>query len=98
MQRGEGAYLYDVDNNTYIDYLCSWGPLILGHARSRPVVRQVKATAVTQWLGIRYCETEIEIHIAEKICEFMPNIEMIRMVNSGTEATMSAIRASARLY
>lgn len=94
MQRGAGAYLYDVDNNQYIDYLCSWGPLILGHAHPK-VVQQVKA-AVDNGLGFGTA-TEIEIHIAAKICEYMPNIEMIRMVNSGTEATMTAIRL-ARAY
>ena len=94
MEHGSGAYLYDVDGNEYIDYLCSWGPLILGHANPK-VVEQVKL-AIENGLGFGTA-TEIEIHIAAKICEYMPNIEMIRMVNSGTEATMTAIRV-ARAY
>ena len=89
IQRGQGAYLYDIDNNKYIDYLGSWGPLILGHANTE-VITAVKV-AVDNGLSFGTA-TEIEVQLAAKICELMPNIEMIRMVNSGTEATMSAIR------
>ena len=89
MQRGHGAYLYDVDNNQYIDYLGSWGPLILGHANPE-VLAQVK-TAINNGLGFGTA-TEIEIQMASKICELMPNLDMVRRVNSGTEATMTAIR------
>jgi glutamate-1-semialdehyde 2,1-aminomutase len=89
MQRGEGAYLYDVENKAYIDYICSWGPLILGHAHPN-VIKKVQA-ACQHGLGFG-TTTPIEIAMAQKIIEFMPNIELIRMVNSGTEATMSALR------
>jgi glutamate-1-semialdehyde 2,1-aminomutase len=89
MERGEGAYLYDVDHNQYIDYVLSWGPLILGH-KYPSVIHAVK-TAIDQGLGFGTA-TELEIKLADKVCELMPNIEMIRMVSSGTEATMSAIR------
>jgi len=86
---GQGAYLTDVDDNAYIDYVGSWGPLILGHCH--PAVLQ----AVTQVLplGMSFgAPTELEILLAEKITRLMPSLEKIRMVNSGTEATMTAIR------
>jgi glutamate-1-semialdehyde 2,1-aminomutase len=87
--RGEGAYLYDVDGNRYVDYVCSWGPLILGHA-PKPVVEAVQQ-AVTR--GASYgAPTPLEVELAQMICEAVPSIELVRMVNSGTEATMSAIR------
>lgn len=89
MQRGDGAYLYDVDGNEYIDFLCSWGPLILGHAHPK-VIAKVKI-AIEKGMSFGTI-TEGEVQLAEKICQLMPNIELIRMVNSGTEATMSAIR------
>ena len=89
MTRGEGAYLYDVNDKPYIDYICSWGPLILGHAHPT-VIEQVQA-ACADGLGFG-TSTPIEIDMATKIREFMPNMEMMRMVSSGTEATMSAIR------
>lgn len=89
MTRGQGAYLYDVADKPYIDYICSWGPLILGHAYPAVIEQVQKACANS--LGFGTC-TPIEIEMATKIREFMPNMEMMRMVNSGTEATMTTIR------
>lgn len=89
MTRGKGAYFYDVADKAYIDYICSWGPLILGHAYPA-VIEQVQA-ACANGLGFG-TSTPIEIDMATKIREYMPNMEMMRMVNSGTEATMTAIR------
>jgi glutamate-1-semialdehyde 2,1-aminomutase len=87
--RGAGAYLYDVDGNRYTDYVCSWGPLILGHAP--PPVVEAAQEAVTR--GTSYgAPTPLEVELAQMICEAVPSIELVRMVNSGTEATMSAIR------
>ncbi len=87
--RGEGAYLFDADDNKYIDYVASWGPMILGHANEK-VVSAVKTT-LENGLGFG-APTEIETTLANKVCELVPSIEMVRMVSSGTEATMSAIR------
>jgi glutamate-1-semialdehyde 2,1-aminomutase len=87
--RGEGAYLIDVDGNRYLDFCGSWGPLILGHAHPR-VVHAVTA-AMTR--GATFgAPTELETQLAELITQLMPSIEMVRMVSSGTEASMSAIR------
>ncbi len=87
--KGEGAYLWDADNRRYIDYVASWGPMILGH--SHPAV--VKAIQNTLENGIGFgAPTEIETQLAQKVSAMMPSIELIRMVNSGTEAVMSAIR------
>jgi len=87
--KGEGAYVYDVDGKRYIDYVGSWGPLILGHAHPKVVEAVIK----TAQQGLSFgAPTELEIQLAEKICNLMPNVAMVRMVNSGTEATMSAIR------
>ena len=94
IKRGEQAYLVDADNNRYIDYICSWGVLIFGHAYP-PVLNAVNET-VTKGLSFG-APTELEIKMAKKICSLMPNIEMVRMVNSGTEATMTALRL-ARAY
>jgi len=92
--RGEGAYLFDVDGNRYIDYVLSWGPLITGHAHP-DVVKAIQETALQ---GTSYgAPSPLELELAKSIMEFMPNIEMIRFVNSGTEATMSALRL-ARAY
>jgi len=89
IERADGAYLYDVDGKQYIDYVGSWGPMVLGHAHPE-VISAVKAAADK---GLSYgAPTTIEIDIAEKIYELMPSMEMTRMVSSGTEATMSAIR------
>ena len=91
---GKGPYLYDVDGNRYIDYVLSWGPLIAGHAH--PKVVEALQDAATR--GTSYgAPSPLEIELAKGVMEFMPNIEMIRFVNSGTEATMSALRL-ARAY
>ncbi|NVD36077.1 glutamate-1-semialdehyde 2,1-aminomutase [Marinobacter lutaoensis] len=88
-KHAEGAYLYDEDDRRYIDYVGSWGPMILGH--SDPRIRQVLHAQVD--LGVGYgAPTAIETDMAKKVCELVPSIELVRMVNSGTEATMSAIR------
>ncbi len=87
--RAAGAYVYDADDRPYIDYVGSWGPMVLGHTHPE-VVRAVQAQAE---LGLSYgAPTELESDMAERVCALMPSIEMLRMVNSGTEATMSAIR------
>ncbi len=93
-RRGEGAHLEDVDGRRYVDYVGSWGPMILGHAH--PAVLKAVHEAVDRGLGFG-APTEIETAMADRICELVPSIEMVRMVNSGTEATMSAIRL-ARAY
>lgn len=86
---GEGAYLIDVDDKRYIDYVGSWGPAIVGHAHPR-VVQAVQEAAKH---GLSFgAPTASEVAMAEKICQLMPNIASVRMVNSGTEATMSALR------
>ncbi len=87
--RGEGAYLFDVDGNKYVDYVASWGPSILGHAH--PAV--VKAVCDTAATGMSYgAPTVIETEMAELLKQLLPSVEKVRMVSSGTEATMSAIR------
>ncbi len=92
--RGEGAYLYDVDDNRYIDYVLSWGPMVLGHAY--PDVVEAQLAQVRK--GTSYgAPTELENTLAELVVDMIPSIEMIRFVNSGTEATMSALRL-ARAY
>ena len=89
VQKAKGAYLYDVDGNTLIDYISSWGPMILGHA-FEPVIEAVKKRAES---GTSFgMPTELETQIAELAVQMVPNIDKIRMVNSGTEACMSAIR------
>jgi glutamate-1-semialdehyde 2,1-aminomutase len=87
--RGEGAYLYDEDGNRYIDLINSWGPLILGHSQPDIVAAAVKAMQNGSSFG---APTSAEITMAELVCSCFPAIEKVRMVNSGTEATMSAIR------
>ena len=87
--RGEGAYLTDVDGNQYIDYVASWGPMILGHSHQPTIDAVVNQAQVALGFG---APTELEIDLAEKIVDMVPSIEKVRMVNSGTEATMSAIR------
>lgn len=86
---GKGAYLTDVDGNRYIDYVLSWGPLVLGHAHPKVVEAVGKALEKGASFGV---PTEAEIRLAEKLAEHVPCIEKVRLVNSGTEATMSAIR------
>ena len=89
MEKAEGAYLFDVDNNRYIDYIASWGPMILGHAYP-PVVKAIQEYAA---YSTSYgAPTELEIEMAELIISMVPNVDLIRMVSSGTEACMSAIR------
>ena len=88
-ERGEGPYLWDVDGRKYIDYVGSWGPAILGHAHPA-VVRAVQETAQH---GLSFgAPTEIEIEMAETLCRLLPSLEMVRLVSSGTEATMTALR------
>ena len=87
--KAQGAYIYDADGKSYIDYVCSWGPMILGH--DHPAVREAVEQAVKDGLSFG-APTEREVEMAELMMELVPNIEMVRMVNSGTEAVMSAIR------
>jgi glutamate-1-semialdehyde 2,1-aminomutase len=89
IERGEGAYLWDVDGNRYIDYVASWGPLILGHAHPAVVAAVEEAARRGMSFG---APTEAENELAQLIVEAVPSIERVRLVNSGTEATMSAIR------
>ncbi|KAK3584156.1 hypothetical protein CHS0354_035236 [Potamilus streckersoni] len=92
--KAQGAYIHDADGNAYLDYVGSWGPMILGHAH--PAV--VEAVRQAAGKGLSYgAPTEAEILLAEKVISAYPSVEMIRMVNSGTEATMSAVRV-ARAY
>ncbi len=89
ISRGEGCYIWDEDGNQYIDYVASWGPMILGHAHPE-VVTAIKEAAEN---GTSYgAPTRLEVSMAEIIVDMVPSVEMVRMVNSGTEATMSAIR------
>ena len=87
--RGQGSRIYDVDGNEFIDFVCSWGPLILGHSHPRVVNALRQAIERGTSFG---APTELETTLAKMICDAMPSIEMIRFVNSGTEATMSALR------
>ncbi|MBS0352055.1 MAG: glutamate-1-semialdehyde 2,1-aminomutase [Proteobacteria bacterium] len=94
IQSAKGAYLTDIDGNRYIDYVGSWGPMILGHAHPA-IISAVKAACEQ---GLSYgAPCPMELELAKEICQRMPNIEQVRMVNSGTEAAMSAIRL-ARAY
>ncbi len=89
MQRGEGSRIIDVDGNSYVDYVMSYGPLVLGHAHPE-VVEAIERTARK---GTTFgAPTELEVELAELVCEAVPSVEVVRMTNSGTEATMSAIR------
>ena len=91
IKRAAGARLYDVDGNAYIDYVLSWGPMILGHA-SRPVIAAIKKAADR---GTSYgAPTELEVELARQIRDAFPSMEKIRLVSSGTEAVMSAIRVA----
>lgn len=88
-KRANGAYLYDEDNREYIDYVASWGPAILGHAHPE-VIKEVQDAAVN---GLSFgAPTAIETEMADMLCKIVPSMDMVRMVSSGTEATMSAIR------
>jgi glutamate-1-semialdehyde 2,1-aminomutase len=89
MARGEGSRIWDADGNEYVDYVCSWGPLILGHRHPAILEAIERALAGGTSFG---APTEAEIELAEAICKAVPSVEMVRLVNSGTEATMSALR------
>ena len=89
IDHAEGSRIYDADGKEYIDYICSWGPMILGH--NHPMLLEAVCSAARK--GLSYgAPTGIEVEFAEYICERIPHVEMIRMVNSGTEAVMSALR------
>jgi glutamate-1-semialdehyde 2,1-aminomutase len=89
MERGEGSRIFDVDGNSYLDYVMSYGPLVLGHAYPE-VIEAVETTARK---GTTFgAPTELEVELADLVCGAVPSVEMVRMTNSGTEATMSAIR------
>ncbi|GAC1385467.1 MAG: glutamate-1-semialdehyde 2,1-aminomutase [Ginsengibacter sp.] len=89
IKKAKGAYLYDANNNEYIDYISSWGPMILGHAH-KPVVKAIRKQAINSTsFG---APTKLEVEMAELIIGLCPNVDLIRMVSSGTEACMSAIR------
>ena len=91
LARGEGAFVWDADGNRYTDFPGSWGPLILGHAHPA-VVRALKETAER---GTSFgATTELEVDLARMVCGAVPSIEQVRFVNSGTEATMSALRVA----
>jgi len=89
IERGDGPYLYDVDGNRYVDYVCSWGPLILGHRH--PAVIAALADCLERGTSFG-APTELEVELAKAICAAFPACEMVRLVNSGTEAVMSALR------
>ncbi len=89
IKKAKGAYLYDVNDNIYIDYVGSWGPMVLGHAH--PEILKAVESASHNSLSFG-APTKIEIDMAEVLCDLVPSLEQVRMVNSGTEATMSAIR------
>ena len=89
IKRAQGAYMWDADGNRYIDYVGSWGPMILGHAH--PEVLAAVKESVNRGLSFG-APTELEVAMADRVCELVPSMDKVRMVNSGTEATMSAIR------
>jgi glutamate-1-semialdehyde 2,1-aminomutase len=91
MRRGEGSRIFDVDGNSYVDYVMSYGPLVLGHAYPSVVEALKKAVRDGTTFG---APTELEVELAELVCDVVPSMEMVRMTNSGTEATMSAIRVA----
>lgn len=87
--KAKGSYVYDEDNNQYIDYVGSWGPMIVGHAHDDVL----KSVQETMQKGLSFgAPTELETKMADKVCELVPSMDMVRMVSSGTEATMSALR------
>jgi glutamate-1-semialdehyde 2,1-aminomutase len=94
IKEGQGSRVFDVDGNEYIDYLCSWGPLILGHAHPKVVAAVQETAARGTSFGL---PTELETEMAREVVQRVPSVEVVRMVNSGTEATMSALRL-ARAY
>ena len=89
IERSDGAYVFDTEGKRYIDYVLSWGPMLMGH--NHPRVREAVITQSAKGLSFG-APTELEIQLADRICEIMPGMDLVRMVNSGTEATMSAIR------
>ncbi|RLQ21130.1 glutamate-1-semialdehyde-2,1-aminomutase [Seongchinamella sediminis] len=89
IERSEGAYVFDTEGKRYIDYVLSWGPMLMGH--NHPRVREAVVQQAEKGLSFG-APTELEIQLADRICEIMPGMDLVRMVNSGTEATMSAIR------
>ncbi|ROQ30468.1 glutamate-1-semialdehyde 2,1-aminomutase [Gallaecimonas pentaromativorans] len=89
IEHADGAYVFDEDAKRYIDYVGSWGPMILGH--NHPAIREAVIKAAQKGLSFG-APTELEVAMAEKVCTLVPSMDMVRMVNSGTEATMSAIR------
>jgi glutamate-1-semialdehyde 2,1-aminomutase len=93
-ERGEGPYVWDADGRRHIDYIGSWGPLLFGHAHPRIVEAMQRAAARGSSFGV---PTEAEVELAARICAMVPGVDMVRLVNSGTEATMSALRL-ARAY
>src|SRR5512138_387497 len=94
IERGQGAYVWDADGNRYVDYVGSWGPLIAGHARPEVVEALSRAAARGTSYGM---PSALEVELAEMIIAAVPSVEMVRFVNSGTEATMTALRL-ARAY
>lgn len=91
IEKADGAYIYDADGNRYVDFICSWGPMILGHNDER--IRESVIKACENGLSFG-AATEKEVEMAKLICNIVPSVEMVRMVNSGTEAVMSAVRAA----
>ena len=89
VERGEGSRIFDVDGNSYVDYVMSYGPLVLGHAYPEVIEAIERVARKGTTFG---APTELEVELAELVCEAVPSIEVVRMTNSGTEATMSAIR------
>ncbi|TDF37560.1 glutamate-1-semialdehyde-2,1-aminomutase [Alteromonadaceae bacterium M269] len=89
IERANGPFLYDVDGKEYVDYVLSWGPMVMGH--NHPAIREAVVEAADRGLSFG-APTQAEVTMAEKVTELVPSMEMVRMVNSGTEATMSAIR------
>ena len=89
IDHANGAYIYDSEGRRYIDYVGSWGPMILGHAHPEVIEAVIEASRKGLSFG---APTELEVRIADKVCELVPSMDMVRMVSSGTEATMSAIR------
>ena len=91
IDRADGCYIYDVEGNEYVEYIDSWGPMILGH--NFPEVKESVLKACEKGLSFG-CATAIEVEMAEFICDHIPHVDMVRMVNSGTEAVMSAVRVA----
>jgi glutamate-1-semialdehyde 2,1-aminomutase len=89
IERGQGSRIFDTDGNSYIDFVCSWGPLLLGHRPAEVIDALREVLEVGTSFG---APTEREVELAELIARTVPSMEMVRLVNSGTEATMSALR------